>query len=92
MSNNQELTTSHDEGSDPRLAHVLSLLNYESEDDVTDSDYERIEDAFISQTQEVISSGTDFDALRAAGFSVLADSLAELGRVSDAYNWSRENL
>jgi hypothetical protein len=92
MSNNQELNSVVNEVADPRLVHVFRLLNCESEDDISGSDYDKLEDSFISQAHSVVSTEVDLDALRAAGFTVLADNIAELERVSLAYDWSRENL
>lgn len=78
---------------DKRLQYILDEFGYESKEDVSDGDYNRIEDQFVQGSNELIYEGErQLDALVAAGFTDLADKIKQMSIVSGAYDWTRENL
>jgi hypothetical protein len=79
-------------GVDKRLALVLEITGSDSEADIASSDYDKVEDHFISCAVSVICSDDEINKLREAGFNELADKMKDLEDASEAYDWSRENL
>lgn len=78
---------------DERLQYILDEFGYESEDEVSDSDYNRVEDNFIQGANDLIYTGEDqIEALIEAGFTELAEKFKNMSVVSGAYDWTRENL
>lgn len=78
---------------DERLRHTLDSRSYKSENEVTDSDYDRIEDDFIQGANDLIYTGEkQIEALIEAGFTELAGKFKNMSAISGAYDWARENL
>lgn len=77
---------------DPREAFVKEITGESDVSNCTVSDYERIEDAFLASASEMDKYLEQCEALRAAGFTELADSLVSLDNHRQAYDWARENL
>ncbi|MDC8832829.1 hypothetical protein [Alteromonas gilva] len=77
---------------DPRESIVLETTDCASVDDVSRSDYDRIEDHFIAVANSLIEDSSQIEHLRVSGFTVLAEKLQRLDEASSAYDWSRENL
>lgn len=78
---------------DKRLQYILDARGYKSENEVTDSDYDRIEDDFIQGANDLIYAGEkQIEALIEAGFTDLAEKFKAMSIVSGAYDWTRENL
>lgn len=78
--------------SDRRVKLVLDITGGTSISDITASDYEKVEDNYISAANELYLSDQDIEALKKAGFEDLASKIISLKDAADAYDWSRENL
>ncbi len=90
---NQTEQTPEESAVDERLQYILDKFNYESENDVTDSDYDRVEDDFIQGSNDLIYAGEkQIEALIEAGFTELAEKFKDMSVISEAYDWTRENL
>jgi len=77
---------------DPRVSIVLDVIQVENIEDVSQSDFDRLEDNFLAQANEVVLDDVQLEHLKASGFAELATRLGELKNASLAYDWSRENL
>lgn len=78
---------------DKRLQYILDEMGYDKESDLSQSDYERVEDNFIQGANDLVAMGEDqIDALVKAGFTDLAEQIKSLSLLSGAYDWARENL
>lgn len=77
---------------DPRINKVTTALGDKDVSDLSQSDYDRLEDNFIAVASEAIQSEDTLAKLRESGFGEVADQLVALGDASEAYDWSRENL
>lgn len=96
MTTIQEKTTEQtvtENAVDERLQYILDEFGYENEDDVSDSDYTRVEDNFIQGANDLIYAGENqIEALIEAGFTELAEKFKDMSVISGAYDWTRENL
>ncbi len=77
---------------DPREAFVKEITGESDVSNCSSTDYETIEDAFHASASEMDKYLKQCEALRAAGFVELADSLVSLDNHRQAYDWARENL
>lgn len=77
---------------DPREAFVKEITGESDVANCSSSDYERIEDAFIDGASQMGKYLEQCEALRAAGFTELADSLVTLDNHRQAFDWARQNL
>lgn len=78
--------------SDPRIQKVMDELGYDKPEEITNSDYDKLEDNFISAATDVIVDDETLTQLQEAGFGELATKLAALDDACDKYDWARENL
>ncbi|MGI2205224.1 hypothetical protein ACROAH_15290 [Shewanella oncorhynchi] len=81
-----------DQAVDPREEFVKEIAGEFDVQNFPSTAYETIEDAFVAGASEMGKYLSQCDALRAAGFEELADSLISLDHLSQAYDWARENL
>jgi hypothetical protein len=77
---------------DHRIEKVTKALNDKDVSELSQSDYDRLEDNFIATANEALQPEETLTKLRAAGFGEIADKLTALNDASEAYDWSRENL
>lgn len=77
---------------DPRIAKVTKALNNKDVSELSQSDYDRLEDNFIVMANNALQPEETLTKLRASGFGEIADQLTALNDASEAYDWSRENL
>lgn len=93
IKDNQNEQAHEESAIDERLQYILDEFGYESKDEVSDSDYDRVEDNFIQGANELIYAGEkQIEELIDAGFLELAEKFKDMTTVSEAYDWTRENL
>jgi hypothetical protein len=71
---------------------VLEALGYLDFSEISQSDFNKLEDDFTICASNTVQSDETLCELRAAGFETLANQLALLTTASNNYDWSRENL
>jgi len=60
--------------------------------DISQSDYERIQDGFESAAESCIQDEASLAKLDSMGFHELAEQLRELAKMSELFSWAKENL
>lgn len=61
-------------------------------EDVSQYDYERLQDSFEGAAQSCIQDDAMLAKLSAAGFPEVATQLRELDRMNQLFDWAKENL
>jgi hypothetical protein len=93
IQDNQNEQAPDENATDERLQYILDEFGYESKEDISDSDYDRVEDNFIQGANDLIYAGEkQIEALIEAGFPELAEKFKDMSVISEAYDWTRENL
>lgn len=69
-----------------------SVLGLDGSNIDEDSDFERIEDSFISVANSLMESESTLRSLRVAGFAEIADKLTELNQNIVALKWAEKHL
>lgn len=77
---------------DSRIPTALAELGYSDAAEISQSDYEKLEDNLIALAAELVQSDEQLAALKAAGFDSLANALQPMTDAVKAYDWARENL
>lgn len=75
---------------------VLEITQASSVDDLSQEDYDKVEDSLISTVEEVLwdsaELGTAVDLLKANGLERLSSQLIQLARANSALDWTKQNL
>jgi hypothetical protein len=76
---------------DPRINYVTEVLGIDKED-ISQSDYNRLEDNFTSLAEDCALTDIELVELADAGFTIFAEKIKALKHAAHAFNWGKENL